>query len=154
MAKFARPLPGAVTAMRLNRTLHGRSVYRRKDVPGHNVVYGYSRPGTGDGVDLFVAAGTEVHAMHDGQVSRIADRQGKLACVYVQGADVLTVYAHLSIKPSLDKGDMVRRGQVIGYVGRKLKDPHLHLEVIIDGKPLAAPTAADYADKLAELLEE
>jgi murein DD-endopeptidase MepM/ murein hydrolase activator NlpD len=139
--------------MRLNRTLHGRSVHRAKDVPGHNVVYGYSRRGTGDGVDLFCAAGTEVYAMHPGAVTRIADRFGKLACVYVQGAGVLTVYAHLHIKPSLNKGDIVRRGQVIGYVGRKLKDPHLHLEVIVGGEPIHGATPRHFVEALATLLD-
>ena len=87
--------------------------------------------------------------MHAGRISRIADRGGRLSCLYVATKGVLTVYAHINIKPALQLGSRVQAGQVIGYVDRKLKDPHLHLEVWMDGKALAARTA----NQLATMIE-
>ena len=53
---------------RVNRTLHGRSVYRPRSVRGHNVYKGYSTPGVGDAVDLFGSAGERVVAPFSGVV--------------------------------------------------------------------------------------
>lgn len=155
--KLLSPIPSYdLRKLRTNRTLHGRSYYRPKDVPGHNVVLGYSTPGRGDGVDLFVPRGTPVVAMHAGKVTRIADRDGKLACLYVVGkqdnTSLVTVYAHLSIKPALKVGSPVMAGQVLGYVGKKLRDPHLHLECWTGGKPVKARTGNSYRDKLVGLV--
>lgn len=139
------PLTGGILGRRYNRTLHGRSVYRKRDVPGHNVVIGYSRPGTGDALDIFVPAGTPVFAINSGRISRIADRGGRLSCMYVATKGIVTVYAHINIKPALQLGSQIKAGQVIGYVDRKLRDPHLHLEVWMNGKAIAARTGAELA---------
>ena len=151
--KLQRPLDGNILVLRRNKTLHGRSVYRPKDVPGHNVVHGYNSPGTGDALDLFTCAGLPVHAMHDGRVIHVGERAGKLACVYLVGGDYFTVYAHLHIKDAIVAGAEVHLGQVIGYVGDKLKDPHLHLEVAVNDKPISAKTARMLAAKIKNEIE-
>jgi murein DD-endopeptidase MepM/ murein hydrolase activator NlpD len=48
-----------------------------------------------------------------------------------------TLYAHLS-KFNVRKGQKVKRGEVIGYVGNtgKSTSPHLHYEVRRNGKPV------------------
>lgn len=148
------PMRGGIVGRRYNKTLHGRSVYRTGDVPGHNVVMGYSRPGLGDALDIFIYAGEPVYAMHDGRINRIADRGGRLSCVYVAGRGVTTVYAHLHIRERIRLGMQVHEGELIGWVGRKLRDPHLHLEMWVGGKALAAPTASLLASKLAALCDE
>ena len=145
------PLKGNILARRSNRTLHGRSVYRPKDVPGHNVILGYSRPGIGDAIDLFGPAGEPVFAMHDGRIDRIADRGGRLSCIYIAGKGVTTVYAHLHIRERITLGMPIHEGEMIGWVGRVLADPHLHLEVWTGGKTLAAPTVSGLARKIAAL---
>lgn len=139
------PIKGGILNRRYNRTLHGRSVHRKKDVPGHNVILGYSRPGVGDALDIFVPAGTPVFAMHSGRISRIADRGGRLSCIYIAGKGTTTVYAHIHIKESLKLGHRVEEGDHIGWVDRKLSDPHLHLEAWIGGKSLSAKTARGLA---------
>ena len=143
------PLNGGIIGRRYNRTLHGRSVYRRKDVPGHNVVLGYLKPGIGDALDIFVPAGEPVFAMHDGRINRIADRGGRLSCVYIAGKGVTTVYAHLHIRERIKLGMRVHEGELIGWVGRALADPHLHLEVWIGGKAISAKKPEILALKLS-----
>jgi murein DD-endopeptidase MepM/ murein hydrolase activator NlpD len=118
------------------------------------VIRGFSRPGTGDALDVFVPAGTPVRAMHSGHVTRIAQGLGRLGCVYVEAADIISVYAHLHVRiptperDGLKVGDHVEEGQLLGWVGRILNDPHLHLEVWIKGKALAAPAPAELAQKI------
>lgn len=143
---------GGLLSRRLNRTLHGRSVYRRQDVPGHNVVHGYNNPGTGDAVDFFGPKGEPVYAAHDGTIRRIADPGGKLSCLYINGNHVLTVYAHVSIKPGLRLGSLVKEGQVIGWIGKRLRDPHLHFECWLNGKALTGRTPGEVARKMAGAL--
>jgi murein DD-endopeptidase MepM/ murein hydrolase activator NlpD len=152
------PMPDIdIRKARINKTLHGRSVYRPEDVPGHNVIKGYSTPGVGDALDIFASAGTVVRAMHDGRITRIADKHGKLACVYIQGARWLTIYAHLHIRECLRLGDYISCGTCIGWVGRQLEDPHLHLEIWerrADGTWIAwsARTPREYKRKLLEAI--
>lgn len=148
---FTSPLAGVITARRLNRTLHGRSVHRKEDVPGHNVILGYSRPGIGDALDLFAAAGEPVYSMHSGRVVRVADRDGRLSCVYVSGAGITTVYAHLNIRERIKQGAVVSEGEIIGWVGKKLADPHLHLEVWVGGRSVSARKPVLLAERIASL---
>lgn len=153
------PLKSGILGLRLNRTLHGRSVNRKVDVPGHNVVRGYNTPGTGDAVDLFGPAGTPVYAVHDGYISRIADPGGRLSCVYIQGKGILTVYAHLSlklwirIKNILNPIQQMKAGQCIGYIGRKLNDPHLHFEMWKDGMSVSGRNSKELANKMDSIIK-
>jgi len=131
-----KPLDVDMKTVRINRTLHGRSAYRVQNVDGHNVVRYYNQPGHGDGIDLFAAAGTEVRACHDGVVSRVFDRSGKLSGCYVAGAEGISVYAHLHLKNDIRMYKKVEEGEVIGYIGRLLADPHLHFELELAGNKI------------------
>jgi murein DD-endopeptidase MepM/ murein hydrolase activator NlpD len=157
MAGLLSPIPSLdLRRLRVNKTLHGRSVYRPDDVPGHNVIHGYLHPGTGDALDLFCPAGTPVRAMHDGRVSRIVDRTGKLGCVYLVSTRWLTVYAHLHVREELRVGDLLDAGTLIGWVGRLVNDPHLHLEVWQrDDRwhAISAPTPAQLRQKIIGLVD-
>lgn len=146
------PLLGGIMGRRYNRTLHGRSVYRKADVPGHNVVMGWSKPGVGDALDVFVPAGAPVFAMHAGRINRIADRGGRLSCIYIAGKGITTVYAHLHIRERIALGMRIHEGDLIGWVGRELKDPHLHLEVWSNGHSITATNARSLATKINSLL--
>jgi murein DD-endopeptidase MepM/ murein hydrolase activator NlpD len=148
---MVHPIAGGLIGRRYNRTLHGRSVFRKKDVPGHNVVLGYSRPGVGDALDVFAPAGTPVFATHSGRISRIADRGGRLSSIYVAGGGAVTVYAHIHIHERIRLGAQVREGEIVGWIGRKLSDPHLHLEVWTGGKALSAPEPAELAKRIENL---
>ena len=87
------------------------------------------------GIDFGANSGAPVHAAADGQVSRAGwaggyGRQVRLA----HGGGIATSYSHLS-QISAGDGEMVRKGQIIGYVGSSglSTGPHLHYEVYRGG---------------------
>ncbi len=83
------------------------------------------------GVDFRAPAGTPVEASNDGEVvlSRDCFMSGKTVVVH-HGKKLYTAYLHLS-DTSVEPGDEVRRGQVIGHVGAtgRTTGPHLHWSV-------------------------
>jgi murein DD-endopeptidase MepM/ murein hydrolase activator NlpD len=88
------------------------------------------------GVDISCAEGTPVVATADGVVARATrDRFFGNAVRIDHGNGIETVYAHNS-ENLVNKGDKVRRGQVIAKVGStgRSTGPHLHYAVIVDGK--------------------
>ncbi|HEY8514486.1 MAG TPA: peptidoglycan DD-metalloendopeptidase family protein [Candidatus Binatia bacterium] len=94
------------------------------------------------GVDFAAPQGTPVRAIADGVVTH-AGWQGQLGRAVRIDHDAPSpyesVYGHLSrIASNVRVGRKVRRGEIIGYVGRTglATGPHLHLELNIDGKPV------------------
>jgi murein DD-endopeptidase MepM/ murein hydrolase activator NlpD len=99
--------------------------------------YGAARSGgrAHKGVDIFAKQGTPVLAAAEGViVKRDSNAVGGLS-IYQRGTDARTVYyyAHLhGYRPGLKEGDLVRPGDVIGYVGSTGNvsgSPHLHFAV-------------------------
>ncbi len=97
------------------------------------------------GVDFAAPRGTPVRAVASGKVT-FAGRQsgyGNIVCIDHPGP-YDTAYAHLErIERGLGQGDLVARGQIIGYVGSTglATGPHLHFELHKDGEyinPLVA----------------
>ena len=91
-----------------------------------------------NGVDLAAARGTPVYATADGLIGK-AQYWGSYGN-YVQiehGGQLQTRYAHLS-SYTVNSGDMVRKGELIGYIGStgRSTGPHLHYEVRVDGVPV------------------
>lgn len=87
------------------------------------------------GIDLAAPTGTPVYATADGVVSR-ADWYSTYG-LYISlehGASLQTRYAHLS-RLAVAAGDVVKKGDLIGYVGStgRSTGPHLHYEVRVDG---------------------
>ena len=88
-----------------------------------------------NGVDLAAPNGTPVYATADGFIGK-AQYWGSYGN-YVQiehGADLETRYGHLS-SYTVQTGDTVRKGDLIGYVGStgRSTGPHLHYEVRVAG---------------------
>lgn len=96
------------------------------------------------GVDYAAPTGTPVWATGDGVVHVIGRQRGYGKVIYIKHGQFITVYGHLNgFKRGLKKGDRVKQGQVIGYVGQTglATGPHLHYEFRIKGKhvnPLSA----------------
>jgi murein DD-endopeptidase MepM/ murein hydrolase activator NlpD len=143
---------------RINKTLHGRSVYRPRDVPGHNVFLGYStwaangHVGVGDGLDLFAVGGAPVYAPFDGVQTRWLHDATRLEVIYLERADGATaVLAHVNAKHE-GTGIKVQAGEIVGWVRKDLSDPHLHFELRMPGpKPLTGKTPAQMKKALLAL---
>jgi len=89
------------------------------------------------GMDFTASTGTEIYATGDGVVDIVESSlrgYGKKIVVN-HGFGYETLYAHLS-KFKVKKGQKVKRGDVIGYVGTTGTStaPHLHYEVHKNGK--------------------
>lgn len=92
-----------------------------------------------EGVDFRAEVNTEVYATGDGVVS-FAGRRGAYGNLIEidHGFGIVTRYAHLSSFGSdLRTGTEVERGQIIAYSGNtgRSAGPHLHYEVLVDGRP-------------------
>lgn len=90
------------------------------------------------GIDLECPAGTPVHATAPGIVT-FSGTQGAYGDIVVidHGGGYSTAYAHLS-RRALRAGDPVRRGDIVGAVGRtgNATAPHLHYEVRRNGEAI------------------
>ena len=84
------------------------------------------------GMDFSAKTGTEIYATGDGVISKVRrSKRGYGNHVKINhGFGYETLYAHMS-KYIVRKGQKVKRGEVIGYVGNTGTSvaPHLHYEV-------------------------
>ena len=88
------------------------------------------------GMDFSAPTGTPIYATSDGKVIRVDGRApgyGKHIRID-HGFGYVTLYAHLS-KFNVRRGQEVKRGDVIGFVGNTGRSvaPHLHYEIRKDG---------------------
>ena len=90
------------------------------------------------GTDFAAVEGTPVMASGDGKVVRARWCGGGGNCIKIKhNSTYSTVYAHLkNFGRGIKEGVRVKQGQIIGYVGSTgmSTGPHLHYEVIINGK--------------------
>lgn len=90
------------------------------------------------GVDFAADTGTPVMSVADGTVSFVGRRGGAGNLVMVKhDRDYETAYAHLSrFARGIREGDVVRQGQVIGFVGNTglSTGPHLHFGLKFRGE--------------------
>ena len=94
------------------------------------------------GVDIGMPVGTEICAAADGLVSKVItdDEMGVTVWLAFPG-EVTVVYSNLSPDLFVEEGDEIFRGNVIGVTGEssvyeKSEEPHLHLEVLLNGQPV------------------
>jgi len=91
------------------------------------------------GMDFSAKVGTEIYATGDGIISKVKrSKRGYGNYVKINhGFGYETLYAHMS-KYIVKKGQKVKRGEVIGYVGNTgiSTAPHLHYEVRKDNKKI------------------
>ncbi|MCF0241168.1 MAG: M23 family metallopeptidase [Treponema sp.] len=89
------------------------------------------------GVDFAASEGTPVRAVKSGIVS-LAKKNDSVFGNYIiikhSDNSMTSVYAHLS-KMCIENGDMIKKGDVIGYVGQTgmATGPHLHFEIRFGG---------------------
>jgi murein DD-endopeptidase MepM/ murein hydrolase activator NlpD len=104
----------------------------------HHPIYGNYKMHSG--IDIAAPLGAAIHVLGDGvvQFAGMAGGYGKLVRVRHENG-YFTSYAHASlIAPGLHVGALVRRGEVIAWVGSSglSTGPHLHLEILVNGKPI------------------
>jgi murein DD-endopeptidase MepM/ murein hydrolase activator NlpD len=103
------------------------------------------------GVDIAAAYGREVPAAGTGQVVFAGEQGGYGHTVVIEHAGgIRTRYAHLS-SLQVETGQQVSEGTIVGRVGTSGRStgPHLHFEVLQDGKPVdPARAATRYAGQL------
>lgn len=118
---LVRPVPGAVSS---------RFGMRRHPILGYRRMHA--------GLDFRARTGTPIVAVTDGRVVA-AGRAGGcgIAVKLNHGGGLETRYCHMS-RMAVNRGQQVRRGQVIGYVGSTglSTGPHLHYEMYRNGRAI------------------
>jgi murein DD-endopeptidase MepM/ murein hydrolase activator NlpD len=125
---------GGEDRSRMGLPVHGRltSSFGERFHP----ILGYMR--FHKGVDLAATAGTPIVAAADGRVVGAGWHGGYGRQVQIAHAGgLMTTYGHMS-RIAASAGELVRKGQVIGYVGSSglSTGPHLHFEVTSNGRPV------------------
>ena len=90
------------------------------------------------GTDFAAPSGTPIMASGSGTITRARWCGGGGNCVKIKhNSTYETVYAHMkAFAKNVKEGKKVKQGQIIGYVGSTglSTGPHLHYEVIVNGK--------------------
>ncbi len=109
---------------------------RKHPIDGYNKMH--------KGTDFAAPMGTPIMASGDGVIIKASWCGGGGNCVKIKhNSSYTTVYAHMSkFAANIKKGKRVKQGQTIGYVGStgKSTGPHLHYEVIHNGKRINSQT--------------
>ncbi len=109
---------------------------RKHPIDGYNKMH--------RGTDFAAPEGTPIMASGDGIVIKASWCGGGGNCVKIKhNSAYTTVYAHMSkFAANIKKGKRVKQGQTIGFVGStgKSTGPHLHYEVIHNGKRINSQT--------------
>ena len=99
-------------------------------------ILGYTKLHTG--TDFAAPSGTPIMASGSGTITRAKWCGGGGNCIKIKhNSAYQTIYAHMkNFAKGMKVGKKVRQGQIIGYVGSTgmSTGPHLHYEVIINGK--------------------
>ena len=90
------------------------------------------------GTDFAAPSGTPIMASGSGTITRARWCGGGGNCVKIKhNSTYETIYAHMkAFAKGVKEGKKVKQGQIIGYVGSTglSTGPHLHYEVIVNGK--------------------
>ena len=96
------------------------------------------------GTDFAAPMGTPIMASGDGVVKKASWCGGGGNCVVIKhNSTYQTIYAHMSkFASGIRSGARVKQGQIIGNVGStgKSTGPHLHYEVVVNGKKINSQT--------------
>jgi murein DD-endopeptidase MepM/ murein hydrolase activator NlpD len=86
-------------------------------------------------LDIATKLGAPIQAPADGIVANVEKRPDMGLMIQIEhGRGIMTLYAHL-FRSAVSKGQVVKRGDVIGYVGNSGRStgPHLHYAVSLNG---------------------
>ena len=96
------------------------------------------------GTDFAAPMGTPIMASGDGVIKKAGWCGGGGNCIVIRhNSTYKTIYAHMSkFASGIRSGVRVKQGQTIGFVGStgKSTGPHLHYEVVVNGKKVNSQT--------------
>ena len=96
------------------------------------------------GTDFAAPMGTPIMASGDGVIKKAGWCGGGGNCIVIRhNSTYETIYAHMSkFASGVRSGVRVKQGQTIGFVGStgKSTGPHLHYEVVVNGKKVNSQT--------------
>ena len=105
-------------------------------------ILGFNKMHTG--TDFAAPMGTPIMASGSGTVTRAKWCGGGGNCIKIKhNSTYETVYAHMkNFAKGIKAGKKIRQGEIIGYVGSTgmSTGPHLHYEVIVNGKKVNSQT--------------
>lgn len=138
--KEEKPISGKVAQVTMLKPVQGNAIIC--DYAQDELVYSSTLKEwrTHPGIDIECPLGSEVKAVLDGSVQSIEeDPLMGITITVDHGGGISTKYANLSTKEMVQVGQKVKEGQVISGIGRTataeiLDAPHLHFEVIVDGR--------------------
>lgn len=112
----------------------------QKEYSGDELVYSETMQDwrTHNGIDYLAEVGTDVLASSDGTVEAITENSMMGTTVIIlHGGGVRTIYSNLDENLSLNIGDTVAKGGIIGKVGNTAsaeatEQPHLHFEMSVN----------------------
>jgi murein DD-endopeptidase MepM/ murein hydrolase activator NlpD len=105
------------------------------------------------GIDITAPMGSPIYAVKSGRSEFVGKKRGYGLTVVIRHKKFKTLYAHCK-KAAISPGSLVKRGQIIGYVGMSgnAEGPHLHFELhTLDNHPLN-PLAFLHQSTLAKSL--
>ncbi|MDB4226977.1 peptidoglycan DD-metalloendopeptidase family protein [Candidatus Pelagibacter sp.] len=114
------------------------------------------------GTDFAAPMGTPIMASGSGLITRARWCGGGGNCIKIKhNSTYETIYAHMkNFAGGIKEGTRVKQGQIIGYVGStgKSTGPHLHYEVVVNGKKvnsqkLKLPSGKTLKGKEREIFE-
>lgn len=90
------------------------------------------------GVDFACDKGDNVYSMGDGEVKRIYDDDMLGKTIVVESSDYTAYYSGMSGNIKVEKGSMVKEGDVLGTAGtvpcEELEENHIHIAVKVNGQ--------------------
>ena len=105
---------------------------RKHPIDGYNKMH--------KGTDFAAPMGTPIMASGSGVITRARWCGGGGNCVKIKhNSTYTTIYAHMkNFARGIKEGARVKQGRIIGYVGStgKSTGPHLHYEVVVNGKKI------------------
>ncbi|MDD2482086.1 MAG: M23 family metallopeptidase [Lutispora sp.] len=97
---------------------------------------------THEGLDIKAEEGSQVRAAMDGKIHEVTnDPQWGMTIAIDHGSEIMTIYSNLSTLDMVTIGQEVKKGDVISGIGKTAlieiaEEPHLHFEIMKDGKSL------------------
>jgi len=130
---YAHPRDSHVTSS----PFYKKRIYEQFEIKNGKKVRHKAKISYHRGFDFRAKTGDTVFAMGGGKVALAKELYFEGNCVWIDhGNKILSVYMHMS-KLNVYKGQMVKPGQLIGYVGSTgvSTGPHLHVALFIDSVP-------------------